>query len=184
MTLPITYTLPQLNETESPEQVTSYLHDLNYELQNMYQQTAQNVNGYFRNNFDVDGSQYIPTLKGFTTPGTFTYTRQAAYVYRQGLMVDVWYNVIWTSIGGATGELRLNLPYKSNPHPTLFFTGVCYMDNADFGPGRTYAIGATVNDTFDLSFQGYGPLVTTAAINVYPNGRVGGHVRYIGVEDE
>jgi hypothetical protein len=163
---------------------TKYLKDLVFELETMYETTTQNVNGTFRNNLDVDGSQYIPTLKGGTVEGTFTYSRQSAYVLRQGLMTDVWYDIIWSTIGGATGQLRMNLPYKSTPHLGLFFSGVAYMDNANFGAGKTYVVGATVNGTFDLSYQSYGSLTTTGAISVYANGRVGGHVRYIGVDDE
>lgn len=184
MTLPINYKFPELNEAKSPEQVTSYLQDLNYELQNMYEKTAQNVNGVFRSDLDVDGSQYKPTLRGGTVQGTFTYTRQAAYVLRQGIMVDVWFDVSWTSSGTASGQLYLDLPYKVTQHPFLFMTGSCFINGASFGSGRTAAVCCAVTNTYLLSFQLYGSGTTTDPLAVYGSGRVGGHTRYIGVEDE
>jgi len=184
MTLPINYKLPEINDVKSPEQMTSYLQDLNYELQNMYEQTAQNVNGVFRNHLDVDGSQYIPTLAGSSTAGSFTYTRQGAYVLRQGLMTDVWFEVRWSSAGGATGQLRLNLPYRQTKISDLFFVGSCYMNQAPFPVGATQAVILGIAGTYQITFQAYGTGIDTSAINVYGSGAVGGHIRYIGVEDE
>ena len=184
MTLPINYKLPELNKDDSPEQTTSYLQDLTYELQNMYEKTAQNVNGVFRNSLDVDGSQYIPTLAGSTVAGTFTYSRQEAYVLRQGLMTDVWFDVIWSSVGGGTGQLRLDLPYKITRHAGIFFTGECFMNQAPFPVGATALVLLGLTNTFQTTFQAYGSGIDTSAINVYGAGRVGGHLRYIGIEDE
>lgn len=184
MTLPINYKLPEINEATSPEQMTSYLQDLTFELQNMYEKTAQNVNGVFRNNSDVDGSEYIPTLVGSTSDGTFTYSRQAAYVLRQGLMTDVWFDIIWSAQVGATGQLRLVLPYKITRHGGLFFTGTCFTNQATFPAGATGLVLLGVTDTYQASIQAYGSGIDTSAINVYGSGRVGGYIRYIGVEDE
>lgn len=184
MTLPINYKLPELNKDKSPEETTSYLQDLTYELQNMYEKTAQNVNGVFRSSLEVDGSQFIPTLAGNATPATFTYTRQAAYVLRQGIMVDFWFDISWTSIGAGTGALVLNLPYRVTKHASLFFTGVCYMENTTFGAGRTATILRAFPDTFRAGFRGYGVSVNLIPIPIYSSGGVGGHLRYIGVEDE
>jgi len=184
MTLPINYKLPELNEAKDPAQLTSYLQDLNFELQNMYQQTVQNVNGVFRNHLDVDGSEYVPTLAGSTTAGSFTYTRQGAYVLRQGLMTDVWFEVRWSSSGGAAGQLRLNLPYRQTSISDLFFVGTCYMNQAPFPAGATQAVVLSVTGSYQASFQAFGSGIDTSAINVYGSGAVGGHLRYIGVEDE
>jgi len=185
MTLPINYKLPELNKDQSPEQTTSYLQDLTYELQNMYEKTAQNVNGVFRNSLDVDGSEYIPTLAGSTNAGSYTYNRQGSYVLRQGLMTDVWFDVGWTASGGASGQLRLNLPYRQAKQGQIFFVGTCFMNQAPFPVGATQAVILGVTGTFQASFQAFGSGTDTSAISAYSGrGRVGGHLRYIGVEDE
>lgn len=184
MTLPITTILPTVPDFKDLEEVKKYLHDLNFELQNTYEKSTQNVNGFFRNNFDVDGSQYIPTLEGSTTAGSFDYQRQGSYVLRQGLMTDVWFDVIWTSSGAAAGQLLLILPYKLTLNTVVRFVGTCYTNDAVFPGGRTGVFILGVMGTYQASFQVYGSAQKKVALDVYGSGRVSGHLRYIGVEDE
>lgn len=184
MTLPTNYKLPELIKEQSPEQTSSYLQDLIFELQNMYEETAEHVNGVFRNSDDVDGSAYIPTLEGSVIAGTFQYTHKSSYVLRQGLMSDVWYSVGWTSSGTATGNLCLVLPYKVVKKSNMLWTGSCFLENAIFGAGRTSVVCAATSDSYKLNFESYGSGVTKNIINVYGSGSVTGHIRYIGVADE
>ena len=184
MTLPINYKLPEIKNDPTSDELNSYHQDMNFELQNMYEQIAQNVNGVFRTNLDLDGSQFKPTLGGSTVTGTFTYTDQSCYVLRQGIMTDFWFDVSWSSQAGATGDLRLFLPYKISLQSGMFFVGSCFMNLATFPAGTTSLSVTGIPNTYEASFQGSGTGVNTSPIAVYGNGRVGGYLRYIGLEDE
>ena len=73
MSLPSNITLPLRVNYQSDEDMDRYLRDLVYELQGMYENLTDNINGFIRNNADIDQSQWLPTLNG-TVAGTFTYT--------------------------------------------------------------------------------------------------------------
>lgn len=193
MTLPINYKLPELNDAKSPEQMTSYLQDLTYELQNMYEQTAQNVNGVFRNSGDVDGSEWIPTIYGSTSAGNITYTKQVGWALRQGILTEIWFDIEWTSIGGAAGSINIDIPYKVIPNPAFAggfppqpFNGAAFTSKLNYmTAGQTAVTISPIPNTFYAHIVAYGTgALNASAVPIQSNGRVAGSVRYIGVEDE
>lgn len=188
MSLPITRTLPTVPDLQDMEQVQKYLQDLHFELQDMYQTQTQNINGFFRNNADVDGSEWLPTVEGTVVAGSPTYNWQIGNVLRQGLLTFCWFNVNWTTLGGASGNIRLNLPYKV-AKPTTSVAGVnSFIGNAGSGnlnwSGRTSFGCIALADTYKLRFVGYGSGTSTTDIPIGPNAFVNGAIVYIGVEDE
>lgn len=200
MTIPINFKLPELDKASTPEQMSSYIQDLTYELQNMYEKTAQNVNGVFRNSADLDGSEWIPTVFGGTVEGSPQYTFQQAYVLRAGLMVDYWFAVSWIEVGGASGNLRIKLPYKVSPPfagssgaPGDFFGWGGSLEsgsaNAPGASGLNFAGGTSINckAAMGLTFASVissGSLLASTALNISRNVYINGHIRYIGLEDE
>jgi hypothetical protein len=184
MTLPTNYKLPELNKDQSPEQTTSYLQDLTYELQNMYETTAQNVNGVIRNSEDVDGSEWIPTLNGSTTKGTFTYSQRMGWVIRTGIITEVSFDIYWTDAGTATGLLYVELPYKVTKSLLLPFFGAALSNTVAFGAGYTQIGTSALPSTFKGVFTLTGTGVISTFLQVQGSGRVAGQLRYIGVEDE
>ena len=184
MTLPINYKLPQLDKAATPEQVTSYIQDLTYELQNMYEQTTQNVNGTFRNNLDVDGSEWVPILKPSGISGTITYTDQTGWVLRQGIMTDVWFTINWTGIGTSTGNLFVDLPYKVTKTKVNPFIGTATTGRQTFQVGHTGIVSIALPDSYLMVISSYGSGVAAGTVPLAAPGFVAGHVRYIGVEDE
>ena len=195
MTLPINYKLPELNKNASPEETTSYIHDLTFELQNMYQTMAQNVNGFYRNNDFVDGSAWIPTIRGSTTAGTISYNQQSGWAIRSGIITEVWFQIGWGSIGGGTGLLFLDLPYKvtkydkdrgnlfigpaiSGGSPGSLLTGLVYPTN------RTFITTVGLPETFFAKLEAGASGLPSAPVAIQADSYIAGSLRYIGVEDE
>lgn len=195
MTLPIERILPPVPTLDSLDTAQKYIQNLRVELEDMYQEMTQNINGFFRNNDDVDGSEWKPTIRGSTTTGSPTYASQTGFVLRQGIMTDIFFSVGWTSLGGAAGNLFLDLPYKIIPTSTAgarpFFGPASSGGVTSATPtGPTYPAGRTSLNvvgfpgTYLAKFEASGSGVNSAPINVRSNSYVGGHLRFIGVEDE
>lgn len=182
MTLPTTIILPKPKGTfdDNPQ---TYLSDLVFELQDMYQSMSQNINGNFRNSFEIDSEKWTPLLKGTTSAGSFTYTNQFGWVLRTGLMTEVWFDVSWTAIGGATGNLYLELPYLVTRSSGKPFIGVLQSSTISYGAG-TMATCNAIPNTYRLEFWSSGSGVTTANIAISATGNVIGYIRYIGADDE
>jgi hypothetical protein len=183
MTLPTDIILPLPRDYKNMDNPDKYIQDLVFELQNMYEQIANNVNGFIRNNADVDSSQWIPTISGTTGAGATTYTNQIGWVLRQGIMVDVWFDITWSATT-ASGNLFIDLPYivtKSNQKP---FVGVLQPSAIAYGAGHTDLVCNAIPSTYRLEIWATGSGVPTANLGVAASGQLIGHCRYIGVSDE
>lgn len=159
-----------------------YLNDLMYQLQDMYQQISQNVNGTIRNYADVDSSQWIPTLNG-STPGTFTYVNQTGWVLRQGIMTEVFFDLSWNATS-ASGNLYVELPYKvtkSNNNP---FLGSILPSSITFGVGATFLNALALPNTTNLEIWQCGSGIVKSNLSVPASGGIIGYCRYIGTSDE
>lgn len=188
MSLPTTKILPPVPDFETLEEAKKYLHDLTFELQNMYQNTTQNINGFIRNSDDVDGSEWIPTITSTGVIGTITYGPQKGWVLRTGLLTEVWFNITWSSSGGSTGDLRLELPYKVTKG--MSSTGNVFVGPAITSDSLTYPVGTTapviiaIFDSFVAGMAAGGSGVASGNIQIAASGGIEGSLRYIGVEDE
>lgn len=191
MTLPSQIIFPLRPETlnGSLESVENYLRELTVALQDMYEQTVFNVNGTFLINRDTAVSaedstlQWTPTLKGTTTEGSFTYTKQDGWALRQGLLTDVWFDVAWTATGGAAGNLYIELPYEVALTPQKPFVGVVQSSGFAYTGGTGIVLNA-ITDTYRGEFWNVGSGFTTANQAVVSSGELIGHIRYIGKTDE
>lgn len=186
MTLPTNIIFPLRIEqisTGRPEDMESYLRELNFSLQQMYEQLAQGINGDIRADFGQGRQLWTPILKGATTAGTFTYNHQAGWSLRQGLITDVWFDVSWSSAGTAAGNLYVELPYKvalSNQKP---FVGVVQSSGITYTGGTGIVING-ISNTYRGEFWNTGSGFTTANQAVVASGQLIGHLRYIGQSDE
>jgi hypothetical protein len=180
MTLPTTTILPLHSERikEGGEDLDSYLRELVFTLQRQYEDIAQAVNGDIRNDVSQGSKQFLPTLNG-STPGTFTYTKQVGWVLRQGLMVDVWGDVAWSSAGTAAGNLFVELPYKVAISETMPFVGIVQPSAVVYTGGTGIVINA-IGDTYRGEFWNVGDGFTTANQSVVAAGRLIFHIRYLG----
>lgn len=183
MTLPTDLLLPQPKDYQNAENPDAYLNDLVFDLQTMYEQIANNVNGTIRSYADVDSSEWIPTIDGTIGAGATTYTHQIGWVLRQGIITEVWFDIQWSATT-ATGNLFIDLPYivtKSNQKP---FVGVLQTATIAYGAGQTVLTCNAIPTTYRLEVWSSGSGNATANIAVAAAGQLIGHCRYIGVSDE
>lgn len=148
-----------------------------FTLQRMYEDIAQNVNGDIRKDTDIGNRQFLPTVSGATSAGAGTYTHQVGWVLRQGLMVDVWFDVLWTGHTG-TGNLYLDLPYlvalsEENP-----FVGVLQVSNITYT--GDYCVMNAIPDTRRGEIWVCATAAATANVAMDTAGQIQGHIRYVG----
>jgi hypothetical protein len=182
MTLPTNRIYSEVPEFSSFEEVREYLQNQKVEIEDAYQSQTQNINGFFRNQNDEDGSQWVPTIEGSTTAGDITYTQRGAQVLRTGILVDYWFTIHWSAIGGGAGDIEVPLPYPANYG---FFNGVLQSgSNLTFPGGRTFPwiqiIGRTDKGTIGCGGSGTG----STRVPMQATGYIAGHIRYIGIDDE
>jgi len=179
MTLPTNINLPLPSDyIDDPEQ---FFEDLINKIDYMYENIAEHVNGSFRNNMEIDGSEWIPTLQGDSS-GTFTYTEQVGWVLRKGIMTDVWGSVSWSATT-ASGNLFIELPYLVTQSVGSPFVGTCITSNITYASGTNSNISAQP-DTYNGYIITSGSGVGKANLNVPASGTLEFHIRYIGVSDE
>lgn len=186
MTVPTNIIFPVHDEyllSGNPEDLQRYLRELTFKLQRMYEQLAQGINGDIRTDFLQGRQLWTPVLKGSSVAGTFTYTHQAGWVLRQGIIVDVWFDVEWSASGTAAGNLYVELPYKvavSNEKP---FVGVVQSSTLAYTGGTGIVING-IQNTYRGEFWNVGSGFATANQAVVGTGQLIGHLRYIGQQDE
>lgn len=162
------------------------MRELLFSLQRMYESIAEAVNGTIRGNVFNNWQNWTPTLAGTSTPGTFTYTHQVGWVLRQGIIVDVWFDVLWSAKGSAAGNLYVELPYKVAVSSEKPFVGVVQHSNITITGFSDIVVNA-IPDTYRGEFWKTGSGAATAnltAANIGEAGQLIGHVRYIGQENE
>lgn len=178
MTLPLNTILPLHSENiqQGGKNLEKYMRELVFTMQRQYEDIAQAVNGDIRNSQEPGNQNYTPTIEGATVAGVGTYTNQIGWVLRQGLMVDVWFNIKWTAHTG-TGGLVLTLPYKSAVTPGNPWVGSIIASGITF---TGYLCGSVSPDTRNLRIidtQSGGSAVEIAILN---SATLTGHVRYVG----
>lgn len=175
MTLPTSNIYPLMTNMQSINDLHSYLRDLVFALEDRDEQLADAINGDIRGNAFTQKQQWKPLLKGTNDPGTYLYTQQVGWVYRQGLFTDVWFDVIWIASKPATGNLYIELPYKVAISEGNPFVGIVQTTQPDQPPLTINAIPNT--------FRGeiWPSKLDTTHITT---GRLVGHIRYIGVANE
>ncbi len=182
MTIPSTTILPLQSDRiqRGGRDLDRYMRELIFTLQRQYEDMAQAINGDIQNNALVGRNNYTPTISGSTLAGVGTYASpgyQIGWSLRQGLMVDVWFDVRWTAHTG-TGDMTLDLPFLSAVSDENPFIAVIAADNITF---TDYLIGSVSPDTRNLLIQDVRSATTFNSIAVTnADTTLRGHVRYIG----
>lgn len=184
MTLPSNHIYPLINDFKSIEDANKYIRDLIFSLQQRDEQLAQSVNGDIRGNAYTQRQNWTPILKGVTTPGTFTYSHQIGWVLRQGLIVDCWFDILWSANVGAVGNLYVELPYKVATSSQKPFVGVLQTATLNYGAGQSVLTINAIPSTYRGEIWSSGSTTATANIAVAAAGQLIGHCRYIGVQNE
>jgi len=187
LTLPTTSLLPlhAADIKSGGDDLYRYLKELTATLQRQYVDVADAVNGNIRGSVEQGSSRYLPTVSGAGTAGDGTYAAdgvdQIGWVLRQGILVDVWFDVRWTAHTG-TGGLQLDLPYQVSTSSNNPFIGVVSAENITFSG---YLTGSASPGSRAFLIEDNRTGTTSAAIAV-PNAdtTIRGHVRYMGVSIE
>lgn len=171
--------------SQRPEDLESYFRELIFTLTRMYERLAQGINGDIRASFLEPDRNWTPIIKDTANSGTtFTYDHQVGWVYRKGLLVDVWFDVEWTANTGAiTGNMYLELPYKVAVTTEKPFVGLLQPSVFTFTGGTECVINA-ISDTYRGEIWNTGSAFTTANQGSVAAGHLIGHIRYIGQQDE
>ncbi len=184
MTLPSNIIFPLRSDFTDLHDIDRYLGDLTFELQRMYENLAQGVNGDIRASAYTQRNQWTPILNGTTTDGDFTYDHQIGWALRRGILVDAWFDIQWTASGTATGDLFIQLPYEVANSDEKPFSSALQTSTISYGAGRTVlSINVTPN-TFRGEIWSSGSGVATANVAVAAAGQLIGHIRYIGKANE
>lgn len=163
-----------------PEEIESYLRELTVNLEQMYGNLVQNINGLIRADFTTD--DWTPILKGTTLAGSFTYSHQHGWVLRRGIIVDVWGDIDWTATT-ATGNLYVELPYRVAITNQMPFVGTVQSDTFAY-TGGTYCVINGISNTYRGEIWNSGTGIASVNQAVTASGRVIFHLRYIGQDDE
>ena len=163
------------------EDLQDYFQTLIDTLQKQYEMVAQAINGDIRNNIDQSSRAFIPTASGSTTAGIGTYTRQVAWVLRQGLMVDFWFDLIWTAHTG-TGVLQIDLPYQCIKSSGTPFVNTVSGQSFTFS-GHVTGIVLSASRSLRIQDNRSGTTIVNISVPAGPT-TIRGQIRYIGVETE
>lgn len=154
-----------------------YLNKLVDELEENLTQINTQINGTIRSNSSEENKIWTPTLKGTTTEGTYGYSAQNGTVYRQGLIVDVWGEIAWTTSTG-TGNLYVELPYVVAESSGSPFVGHAMLTGSTSNHGVRAIPG-----TYRLEILVQGASIANVNANI-TNRTLRFHCRYIGKQDE
>ena len=183
MTLPITtiFPLPPEGILDNGDGFAKYMRELVFSLQRQYEDTAQAVNGDMRRSVDTGSTQWTPKIIDSANAGTtFTYDHQVGFVLRQGLVVDLWFDVQWTAnIGAITGSMQIDLPYKVAVTTQKPFVGVLQSSVFAYTAGTESVINAQP-DTYRANVWNVGSGFTTANQGSVAAGHLIGNIRYVG----
>lgn len=188
MTLPTNIIFPMQSDLIKGldlKDMNKYLMELTFTLQRMYEELAQGINGDIRADWSQENRTWTPILKDTANSGTtFTYDHQIGWVYRQGLLVDVWGDVKWTANSGAiTGNMYIELPYKVALTDQKPFVGVVQPSIFTY-TGGTECVMNAISDTYRGEIWNCGSAFTTANQGSVAAGQLIFHIRYIGQGNE
>lgn len=178
MTLPTDINFPTAENllTEGGKyNVETYLKEMNDRLSDMYQDIAQNVNGYIKD--------WKPIVYGLSTAGNATYVNQFGWIRRAGILTECWMDVSWTAHTGS-GRVGIQMPYQAAMSSGSPFVGVIESSGTNAFPGFTYLTWRVEPNTTEGVIVRNGDGVPSARLGLAAIGGFRGYIRYIGKEFE
>jgi len=153
--------------------VDNNVDDMSLKMKDSYTELARAVNGVVES--------FTPTLYGSTTAGTVTYTTQTGWYYRQGILIDVFFNVQWSNWVGGSGDINLMLPYTVFNSTDDIFNGTVGTNNLNYANASdtyvTMRLDSNSKKAYFVSHQ-YGG--AEGNLQVQASGGLCGSIRYIG----
>jgi hypothetical protein len=174
-------TIPQSFDFTPPEQLES--ENLYRNLNEMYEQISTGINGNQKSSFSSAPFLYTPILNGSGVAGTFTYISQNAVVFRMGTLIDLWYEIVWTSKGSATGNLELTLPYKSSLFTGFPFVGGVFTGGINIGAFTGVYLAPNSKSFKGLFWRHTASGTAKSLLPVPGSGNIQGNIRYMATQD-
>jgi len=177
MTLPTNIILPlrldAIREGD-PEKIAVTMRNLVDTLTQMYQDLANNLNGYI--------TTWTPTSYGLTSSGICTYSRQIGWMRRSGIITELWMDIAWTGHTG-TGGLAIEMPYVAAPSEGAPWIGTIASDGNTFGAGYTYLTWSCEPSTTQGTIYRNGSGVALSAMSIAATGSYRGYIQYLGNDE-
>ena len=188
MTLPTSIIFPSNPgriSSEDPAESKEYMRELISTLTKMYEDLAENANGSIRGSQLANTVKWSPVLKDKTnTSTTFTYDHAVGWVFRQGLMVEVWFDIQWTAASGTTGgAVYVELPYTVATTSDMPFIGLIQASDIAYTAGTSLVISG-VSNTLRGEIWTSGNGSTSVPQTSLATGQLIGHFRYLGKQNE
>lgn len=184
MTIAPSIIFPLRADFSNFDDIDRYMRDLIFELQNMYEELALGINGSIKSDSQTQRENWTPELDGTGVSGTFTYNHQVGWVFRQGIIVDIWFDVSWSASGTAAGNLYLKLPYKVANSSQKPFSCPLQTSIIGYGGGQSLLSINAIPSTYRGEIWSSGSGTATANVAVAASGQLIGHCRYLGVSRE
>lgn len=179
MTLPehliLPYELTKAQEAD-PTQIAKNMELMRVEIEKMYYDLAQRVNGQFKTSEDATHAKWTPEIYGASTAGTINYVTKDGVILLRNNEIDIWFKIVWTTIGSGAGTLRIKIPYTIRNTNTQFWHG-SLATNLTLSSGYTYALTAASNGNNYLQLIECGSGVNIQNISIQANSEIRGHVR-------
>jgi hypothetical protein len=179
MTLPTDIIFPFRPETfnaDDPKKFQDYMQQLVDKLTDMYQQIAQNVNGWIK--------PWTPSLFGVSAANV-TYANQFGWSRRSGIVTELWFDLTWTACSSG-GDVGIQLPYKTAKSSGAPWVGVIQSSSSSntFGGGYTYLVWNATPDTSEGLIVQCGSGISSTPIQLANKGGYKGYIQYLGQEFE
>lgn len=179
MTVPSNVILPTRVDYPDNEE---YERKHNEAIKNYLDDIVKATYGEYQSDFETGQESYIPKVLGATTAGDASYARAVGWTLRRSLMVDVWFDVQWTGHTG-TGNMYIELPYIVASTSGLPYVGIIQSSTITYA-GYDGLVCNAISNSYRLEIWSTGTGAVTANVPVAVDGRLIGHVRYIGQDDE
>lgn len=178
MTIPDSTILPIFGRgSTTGTSVDIYLRELVKKLEENYETVATGLNGELRNDQQDGIRAFTPTVSGASSAGSGTYTHQNGWVFRQGRIIDFWFDIRWSAHTG-TGNLLVDLPYLVTLNAQNPWVCAVAAQNLTFSG---YLIGSAISDTRTMEILDVQSGTTLANIAITnADTTIRGHVRYVG----
>lgn len=178
----------QIYNLPSGDNMDKYIEQFVKTLQDRDEEVVTTLNGHIKGSAFTQRNKWTPVLEDTADTDTiYTYDHQVGWVYRQGLLTDVWFDVKWTRIDSGTpsGNLYVELPYEVATSDQKPFVGVIQSATLAYGTGQTLLTVNAIPGTYRGEIWSSGSGNATANISATTAaGHLIGHVRYIGKRDE
>lgn len=177
----------QIYNLPSGGDMNKFIEEFVKTLQDRDEEVVTTLNGSIKGSNLTQRNQWTPVLKDTATSTTYTYDHQIGWSFRQGLVVDVWFDVQWDGIDTGTpgGNLYIELPYRVAVSEEKPFVGVLQTATIAYGGTQTLLNVNAIPNTYRAEIWSSGSGNPTANITANTAaGQLIGHVRYIGKRDE